>query len=45
MKMSPSDLIPHGPRGYLPSEGEQIYFETFGDPSRVSGVLIHRRGG
>ena len=45
MTMSPSDLIPHGPRGYLPSEGEQIYFETFGDPDRETVVFSHGLGG
>ncbi len=43
--MSPTDLIPHGPRGHLLSEGEQIYFETFGDPSRDAVVLSHGLGG
>ena len=43
--MSPTDLIPHGPRGHLLSEGEQIYFETFGDPSRETVVFSHGLGG
>ena len=45
MTMSPSDLIPHGPRGHLLSEGERIYFETFGDPSREAVVFSHGLGG
>ena len=45
MTISPTNLIPHGPRGYLPSEGEHIYFETFGDPSREAVVFSHGLGG
>jgi len=45
MTISPRNLIPHGPRGYLPSEGEKIYFETFGDPGRETVVLSHGLGG
>jgi pimeloyl-ACP methyl ester carboxylesterase len=45
MTMSSTDLIPHGPRGHILSEGEQIYFETFGDPRRETVVFSHGLGG
>jgi pimeloyl-ACP methyl ester carboxylesterase len=45
MTMSPTDLIPHGPRGHIESEGEQIYFETFGDPGLEAVVFSHGLGG